>query len=81
MRDNVCVSKIIKNKEHMHEHILLVLTIVIKPGLVWWVDLRPGWPGGWTGPGKEKDQMSKNPTKPGWLAWLTRDLGDLEKPG
>jgi len=41
MRDNVCVSKFIKNKEHMHEHILLVLTIVIIPGLVWWVDPRP----------------------------------------
>jgi len=34
---------------------------VIKPGPAWWVNPRPGRPGGWTGPGLIKDRLWQQP--------------------
>jgi hypothetical protein len=42
-------------------NIISVLFIVIKPGPARRVDLGPGKPGGWTGPGLIKDRLGQQP--------------------
>jgi hypothetical protein len=37
----------------------MILTIVIKPGVIQQVNAGPGRPDGWTGPGKVKDQTKQ----------------------
>jgi len=52
--------------------VILSETIVLKPGLAWWVDPGSGRLGARTGSGWRKNRGRKNQVWPNWLEGLTR---------